>query len=302
MIYAAIDIGSNATRLLIANVFRGNKMIKVEKSTLVRVPTRLGMDVYTQHKISKKRIKMLLKTLKAYKLIMEVYKPVAYDICATAAMREAANGPEIIQLVKDKLGMDIRIIDGKEEADIIRHTNKMDIAENNYPYLFVDVGGGSTDVSLLKDNELIEAKSFKIGTLRMLAGKVKSSEWKKLRDWLRHYKAKYGNFTLIASGGNINKINKMYGDPVNFVLTREQLKHAYEDLSRYSLEERIEKLGLRPDRADVIIPAAKIFLFILDELQLSQIYVPKIGLVDGLVYMLYEKGAGLEKQKARTGG
>ncbi len=291
MIFAAIDIGSNATRLLVANVYMKNKKITVEKSTMVRVPTRLGKDVYSKHKISEKRQKMLMKTLEAYKLIIEVYNPVALDVCATAAMREATNGKEVMKKIKQKVGLDIRIISGKEEADIIRHTNRMDMIPDKHPYLFVDVGGGSTDVSLLDGHQLIEAKSFKIGTLRILSDTVNPAEWRKLQDWLQYYKNKYNNFTVIASGGNINKINKLYGDPVNFILTRENLQYAYSFLSRYSLEDRIEKLGLRPDRADVIVPAAEIFLFFFEKLNISQIYVPKIGLADGLVYMLYEKFA-----------
>ncbi len=289
MIFAAIDIGSNASRLLVANVFRKNKKIIVDKSTIVRVPTRLGKDVYSKHKIGEKRIKMLMKTLEAFKLITEVYKPVAVDICATAAMREASNGDEILKLVRKKTGLKIRIINGKEEADIIRHTNRMETITSNLPYLFVDVGGGSTDISLLIDDELIEAKSFKIGTLRLLANMVEKNEWDKLDQWLSHYKAKYNNFTVIASGGNINKINKLFGDPVNYVLTYENIRYAYTYLAGFTLEERMEKLGLRPDRADVIIPAAEIFIHIFEILQQAFIYVPKIGLADGLVYMLYEK-------------
>ncbi len=298
MIFAAIDIGSNASRLLVANVYEKNKKITVEKSTMVRVPTRLGKDVYSKHKISKKRETMLIKTLQAFSLIIEVYNPVAMDICATAAMREASNGKEIMEKVKQNVGLNIRIISGKEEADIIRHTNRMEMIQDNLPYLFVDVGGGSTDVSLLDGHQLIEAKSFKIGTLRILSGTVNPSEWEKLDDWLQYYKNKYKKFTVIASGGNINKINKLYGDPVNYILSYDNLQYAYSYLSRYSLEERIEKLGLRPDRADVIIPAAEIFLFLFKKLNLEQIYVPKIGLADGLVYLLYEKYAK-KKNKSR---
>ncbi len=295
MIFAAVDIGSNASRLLVANVYKKNNKITVEKSTLVRVPTRLGKDVYSKHKISGKREAMLLKTLKAFSLIIEVYKPKAVDVCATAAMREAANGKEIMEKMKQKTGMDIRIISGKEEADIIRHTNRMEMIQHGLPYLFVDVGGGSTDVSLLDGQRLIEAKSFKIGSLRILSGTVNPSEWEKLDDWLQYYKNRYENFTVIASGGNINKINKLFGDSVNYVLTYENLQYAHSFLSGFSLEDRIEKLGLRPDRADVIIPAAEIFLFLFQKLDLLQIYVPKIGLADGLVYMLYEKYAGENK-------
>ncbi|MCD4734759.1 MAG: Ppx/GppA family phosphatase [Bacteroidales bacterium] len=289
MIFAAIDIGSNASRLLFANVFETGKKILVEKATLVRIPTRLGEDVYSISRISDEKSDNLIKTLKAFKLLLEVYNPVCFDVCATAAMREAKNSENILQRINSEAGIDVRIIDGIEEANIIRKTNRIVFDSNERPVIFIDVGGGSTDISIIHNNKVLAVKSFKIGTLRYLAGKIPETEWKDLSDWLGRFRKDFGNFNIIGSGGNINKINKIYGDPENFQLTYKLLKHAYEHLSSFSLEERIVKLGLRPDRADVIIPAARIFIFILKIIKARYIYVPKIGLADGLVHQLYKK-------------
>ena len=289
MILAAIDIGSNAARLLFANVLKVEKKIFVEKATLVRIPTRLGEDVYTNNRISKSREKNLKKTLKAFKLLIDVYHPIAFDACATAAMREAENGAEIMEKIQQEIGLNIRLIDGIEEANIIRNTNKIGFEHPHNLTMYIDVGGGSTDISVLRNDEILDVKSFKIGTLRLLKNKVKTSEWERMDQFLKQFKNDFGKINIVGSGGNINKINKLFGNPTNFTLTLDKLKDAYFYLKEYSLQDRIEKLGLRPDRADVIIPAAEIFIYIMDEIQISDVLVPKIGLADGLVYQLYEK-------------
>ena len=289
MILAAIDIGSNAARLLFANVFETDGKVFVEKATLVRIPTRLGEDVYTINRISDEKAGNLIKTLRAYKLLIDVYKPVDFDACGTAAMREAENGEEVLNKIKQEAGFDIRLIDGEEEANIIRHTHKIGFEESKDYSLYIDVGGGSTDVSISKNGNILEVKSFKIGTLRLLKDKVKNKEWERLRKWLKRYKEHFGRLHVIGSGGNINKINKIFGDPATFTLTLENLKRAYKYLNKFSLEERIEIMGLRPDRADVIVPAAEIFLFIMKIINAGEVIVPKIGLADGLVFQLYEK-------------
>ncbi|OQX81469.1 MAG: hypothetical protein B6D61_00570 [Bacteroidetes bacterium 4484_249] len=292
MIFAAIDIGSNAARLLFANVFEFKNKAYVEKATLIRIPTRLGKDVYSNNKISRKRADNLIKTLKAFKLLIDVYNPVDFAACATAAMREAENGEEVLSRIKTEAGFGVRLIDGIEEANIIRRTNKLTF---DHPYgisLYIDVGGGSTDVSLLKDDRVVSVKSFKIGTLRLLSNKVKDSEWKRLEKWLTEIDPtiiRDGKINVVGSGGNINKLNKLYGNPANFLLKTSELKNAFKYLKSFSLEERIEKLGLRPDRADVIVPAARIFLFILKIINAKSLLVPKIGLADGLIYQLYEE-------------
>lgn len=289
MIFAAIDIGTNAARLLFANVFEIKNQIYVEKATLVRIPTRLGEDVYTVNRISDKREKNLVKTLKAFKLLIDVYNPVDYDACATAAMREAENGMDILKRVQKELGLKVRLIDGQEEATIIRRTNKIGFKQPSDLSLYIDVGGGSTDISLVEKDRIVQVKSFKIGTLRILKGKVKKKEWQKLKTFLNKHKDNFGKFHLVGSGGNINKINKLYGDPVHFTLTMQKLEQAYSYLKDFTVEERISKLGLRPDRADVIVPAAEIFIYIMNTVKAKEILVPKIGLADGLVYQLFER-------------
>jgi exopolyphosphatase/guanosine-5'-triphosphate,3'-diphosphate pyrophosphatase len=288
MIFAAIDIGSNAARLLFANVFESEKKIYVEKATLVRIPTRLGKDVYTNNKISKKRADKLIKTLKAFKLLIDVYKPVDFAACATAAMREAVNGEELINRIKDEAGLDVRLVTGIEEADIIRQTNKIEFKHPDGLSMYIDVGGGSTEISVLLNDVVLGVTSFKIGTLRILSEKVKKSEWKRLENFLMEYKEHFGSINVVGSGGNINKINKIYGTPSTYTLKTSELMYALNHLESFSLEERIQKLGLRPDRADVIVPAAKIFLFIIKIIKAKSLFVPKIGFADGLIYQLYE--------------
>lgn len=289
MLFAAIDIGSNAARLLFANVFEIEQKIFVEKATLVRIPTRLGKDVYNINRITDKRADKLIKTLHAYRLLIEVYKPIAYDACATAAMREAENGLEILQRIKKEAGFYVRTIDGITEANIIRRTNKIGFKHPEKLTMYIDVGGGSTDISILDGERVVDVKSFKIGTLRILSGKMDNKEWAHLEKWLKQYKKYFGELNLVGSGGNINKINKLYGDPFHYTLSYENLTNAYKFLKGFSLMERIEKLGLRPDRADVIVPAAKIFIYIMKIIKSDSILVPKIGLADGLIYQLYEK-------------
>jgi len=292
MIFAAVDIGSNAARLLFANVFELRNNVYVEKATLVRIPTRLGEDVYTINRISNRRADNLIKTLHAYKLLIEVYNPVSFDACATAAMREAVNGLEVLDRIKKEVGFNVRLIDGIEEANIIRRTNKIGFEQPDNLTMYIDVGGGSTDISIMDNHEILEVKSFKIGTLRILKDKVKEKEWDRLNELLKKYDSDFGKLNIIGSGGNINKINKLYGDPASFTLTINQLNDAYFYLKDFSLDDRINKLGLRPDRADVIVPAAEIFLFIMNIIQAENILVPKIGLADGLIYQLYEKYRG----------
>ncbi len=289
MIFGAIDIGSNAVRLLFANAFEKSGHVRVEKATLIRIPIRLGKDVYKNNVISKKRSENLVKTMKAFKLLLEVYNPVDYTACATAAMREAENGPEIIKQVQKETGLKIRIVDGLEEAEIIRSSNGFAFPSNRTKTMYIDLGGGSTEISVISKNEVLDARSFKIGTLRILSGKVPKKEWESLNDWLKEFKEDFGRFNVIGSGGNINKINKIYGDPVRGVLDFEKLQYAYKHLKSFTLRQRIKEMGLRPDRADVIVPAAQVFVFILKAISADSLLVPKIGLADGLIHQMYLK-------------
>ncbi len=289
MLFAAIDIGSNAGRLLIANAYTHNNQSVVEKTTLIRVPLRLGKDVFKTGKISDERKIALIKTIKAFKLLMEVYKPIGYKAYATAALREAENGKEILQSVKKNTGIRLQCIDGKQEANIIRKNIGFVLPPENKYAMFVDVGGGSTEISITEGDRLIDLKSFQIGTIRLQADASLHNEWKSIKNWINVHQELCSEAQLIGSGGNINKINKIYGNQQSKAIFQFQLLRAYEHLRSYSLQDRIEKLGLRPDRADVIIPAAKIFLFIMHQMQAESILVPKIGLVDGMIHEQYKK-------------
>ena len=287
MIFAAIDIGSNAVRLLFANAFDKDEQVHVEKATLIRIPIRLGKDVYKNNTISKKRGSNLIKTLKAFKLLINVYKPEGYVACATAAMREATNGPELLKQIKKETGIDVRTVDGLEEAEIIRTTNVFSSPEGKTLTMYADLGGGSTEISVVDEKKLIDARSFKIGTIRLLNKKVGDEQWNEMKDWLLQFKDDFGKINIIGSGGNINKIAKLYGNTITNTISYEQLEYAFKHLKSFSLKERIEQLGLRPDRADVIVPAAKVYLFIAKTVQSDSILAPKIGLADGLVHQQY---------------
>ncbi len=287
MIFGAIDIGSNAVRLMFANVFEKELRIRVEKATLIRIPIRLGKDVYKNNTISKKRADNLIKTMKAFKLLLEVYNPVDFVACATAAMRESTNGPEIISRIKKESGLKIRTISGLEEAEIIRSTGGFNLPEGKTKTMYIDLGGGSTEISVLANNKVIDARSFKIGTLRMLNNKVPETEWDKMEEWLKSFEGDFGKINVICSGGNINKINKIYGNPAEGVLSFQKLEYANKYLKSFTLEGRIKELGLRPDRADVIVPASEVFIFITKIIRAKSLLVPKIGLADGLIYNLY---------------
>jgi exopolyphosphatase/guanosine-5'-triphosphate,3'-diphosphate pyrophosphatase len=289
MLFAAIDIGTNAVRLLFANVFETEGEIHVEKATLTRIPVRLGKDVFNKQKISPKRADDLIKTVLAYKLLIDVYRPVAFEVCATSAMREASNGTDLIKKIKRETGIKVRVIDGLEEAAILRAIEVPGHEADNKFMIYIDVGGGSTEISVMQNNTLLDAGSFKLGTLRILEKKAKLSEWKSMDQWLKSYHQHPNGLICIGTGGNINKINKLFGDQQSKILGSDRLLYAYEYLKGYTVNERVDLLGLRLDRADVIVPAAQIYLSVLEAVGADSIHVPKLGLVDGMVYNLYKK-------------
>lgn len=289
MLLSAIDIGTNAVRLFFSYVFNQNGQIFVEKASLVRIPIRLGEDVFSLGYISEEKIRNLSKTMQAFKLLIDVYQPVAYKVCATAAMREALNKEYVVERIARETGLQIEIIDGLMEASLVSA-----FTDQHYPgakkyNLFIDVGGGSTELSLLKGPELVVSNSFKIGTVRLLKNQVDPEEWNALKKWLKLYRDKRKDVLLVGSGGNINKLTKIYGKLPDNMLSFEQLEFGLNDLSAYTLDQRIQLLGLRPDRADVIIPAGQIFQFIMKQLKSDVIYVPKIGLSDGMVTAIYKE-------------
>lgn len=287
--YAAIDIGSNGVRLLISNVIiQENKEPLFRKSSLVRVPIRLGADTFMYGKISDENIERMTKAMDSYRYIMDIHKVEKYKACATSALREATNGASIVAEILEKTSVKIDIIDGKTEADIISQTDIKELIEDNKSYLYVDVGGGSTEFTLFSKGRIINSKSFKIGTVRLLKTPDEAiEEWETAKSWVLNQTENIKNLTLIGSGGNINKIFKLSGKAQTKPLSLEYLQNQYEQLSAMSYEERIIKLSLNPDRADVIVPALKIYLSSMKWSKATKIYVPKIGLADGIIKMLY---------------
>ncbi len=289
MILAAIDIGTNALRLFISRAYHRNGQIVVDKLTLVRVPVRLGMDVFTHKVLPDELVDRLIKSLKAFSLLIDVYNPVAWRACATSAMREASNKEKVIQRIYRETNLTVEIIDGLKEASLLSTFSDLRFPVNSKYKLFVDVGGGSTEISLVRGREVKRARSFKIGTVRLLSEQVDKASWDDMKQWLSERRKESRDMLLVGSGGNINKLMKMYGNESDKMLDADQLLFGVRQLQQHSLEERIMKLGLRPDRADVIIPAAEIFRFILKHTGANQIYVPKIGLSDGIVHDLFAR-------------
>lgn len=288
--YAAIDIGSNAVRLLIADIIENdeNDKVKFKKSALVRVPIRLGEDTFGVGEISEKNIMRLTDAMNAFQLLMSVHKVEKYKACATSAMRDAANGEYVIDRILKKSGIKIDIIDGEIEAQIIAATDLGELLDNSKSYLYVDVGGGSTEMTIYKKGEIANSKSFKVGTVRMLNQKDALSDiWDEMKEWVKHNTKGIKNISLIGSGGNINKIYKMSGrtdgSPLSFIY----MKANYKYLKAMTYDERISELNLNQDRADVIIPATKIYVSAMKWSDAKKIYVPKIGLSDGIVKSLY---------------
>lgn len=289
MLYAAIDIGSNAVRLLIAEAYQEDHSIKISKQNLVRVPIRLGKDVYKNGIISPQREENFIKTLWAFKTLMDVYSPKDYSACATAAVREAKNGRDILRRIESEVGLRIRVIDGLEEARIIRSTNALPDSNDYLLTMFVDVGGGSTEISVKSEKELVEQRSFDIGTLRILSGKVNQQAWDDMHDWLMQFGYAFGKINLLGSGGNINKLTKLFGRPKEHLLIYNNLRYAHKHLSNMTVKERMQVFDLRYDRADVIVPAASIFKYIMETIKADKVLAPKIGVADGLIYELFRR-------------
>ncbi|QKX06534.1 exopolyphosphatase [Aquimarina sp. TRL1] len=286
--YGAIDIGSNAVRLLINSVKEEEgKEPKFKKISLVRVPIRLGADVFSTKKVSDENIDRMIDTMMAYQLLMKTHKVAAYKACATSAMREAVNGKEVVAAIKEKTGIHIDIIDGKEEAAIIAMTELKDLISSEGAYLYVDVGGGSTEFTVYFEGKTVASKSFKLGTIRLLNNLVSEEVWKEVATWITQYTAPFDEISLIGSGGNINNIfknsGKSNGKPLSFLY----LSSYYKLLKSMTYEERIRTLNLNQDRADVIVPAAQIYLSAMKWSGAAQVYVPKIGLSDGIIRTLH---------------
>lgn len=290
MRYGAIDIGSNAVRLLIADIIRNNEVISFKKNTLVRVPLRLGDDAFIQKEISAVKKEDLLKTMVAFRNLMDVYKVSEYMACATSAMREAVNGPEIVASVKE-IGLDLQIIDGAAEAAIIYNSHIRQFLDAKKTYLYIDVGGGSTELTLLSGLEIVASRSFDIGTIRILDNQDKDENWEAMSQWVKEQTKGYKSVYGIGSGGNINKLSRMINSKEDKPLSYAKLKSMHEYLSSFSLKDRINVLGLNSDRADVIIPACEIFLTLMKHGRLRQILIPRVGLADGMIQALIDRQA-----------
>ena len=286
--YAAIDIGSNAMRLLIANIVeQDDKETQFSKSSLVRVPIRLGQDAFTVGAISEENIDRMCDAMKAFSLLMKVHKVEQYKAFATSAMREAYNGKEVAEIIKKKAGVKIEIIDGKKEAAIIASTDLHHLLKTDQNYLFVDVGGGSTEFTLFSNGKMIASRSFKAGTVRLLNDMVHEVVWDEIEKWIRTNTAEYDEVTLIGSGGNINKLFKLSGKVQDKPLSYIYINSQYAYLNSLTYEQRISELGLNSDRADVILHATRIYLNAMKWSGARNIYVPKIGLADGIVKAMY---------------
>ena len=289
MRYAAIDIGSNAVRLLIADIIETGKVTTFKKNTLIRVPLRLGDDAFLDKCISEKKSEDLLKTMQAFKNLIDVYKVVDYRACATSAMREADNGAELVKRIKADSGIDLEIVEGQSEANIIYSSHIEQTLERKKNYLYIDVGGGSTELSVFCEGKVKASKSFPIGTVRMLDNADKDETWAELKEWIKVNSKQYPNLVGIGTGGNINKLFKMSAEKEGMPLNFTKLKEMYNYLNSFSLKERITVLGLNQDRADVIIPACEIYLSVMKWAGVKQIFVPRVGMVDGIIQLLIEK-------------
>jgi exopolyphosphatase / guanosine-5'-triphosphate,3'-diphosphate pyrophosphatase len=287
--YAAIDTGSNAVRLLIADIIQNDGTVTFKKNTLVRVPLRLGDDAFLEQHISDKKAEDLVKTMAAFKNLMDVYKVSDHMACATSAMREAKNGPEIVARIKKEAGLDLEIIQGEREANIIYASHSSVDLDQSKTYLYIDVGGGSTELTVFANGELIAARSFNIGTIRILDNQDKDETWKEMQDFVRKHTKAFKVVYGVGTGGNINKLYKMSDEKDGDPLTYTKLRSLYNYLSSYSLKDRINVLKLNQDRADVIIPACEIYTTVMKWANIKLIYVPTVGMADGIIQTLIEK-------------
>ncbi len=296
--FAAIEIGSNAVRLLIKGIRQGEQVTDLAKVFIVRIPLRLGQDTFTRGRISTEKTEKLLRLMNAFSQLMQVYNVVDYRACATSAMRDASNGGEIVRYISERSGINIEIINGLEEARIVYDSHIVEALHQDGDFVYVDVGGGSTEISIISNCELHQSQSYNIGTVRILNKKLSRSELFRMYRDLARLKELYPNIAIIGSGGNINKLHHLSGIDSQEPLTVEQLLALRNELNSYPIVERIERYSLKPDRADVIVPAADIYLQIATHIGAQKIWVPTIGIVDGIIYSLcsnYLKKQGTSK-------
>jgi exopolyphosphatase/guanosine-5'-triphosphate,3'-diphosphate pyrophosphatase len=289
LILAAIDIGSNAARLLISEVVKHDKEIEFNKLNLIRIPLRLGFDVFEKGYIGFRKKKMLINTIDAFSALMKVYEVDHYIACATSAMRDASNSKEIIKEIKAETGIKLEVISGDLEAEIIYENHIAELLDANKSYLYIDVGGGSTEVTLFHKSAVAFQKSFNIGTVRLLTNKVEDATWEDLKQTLKEIGRTYPKLVAIGSGGNINKIYSMINSKNIKSIPIEVIREFLRVLEPMTVDERMHTYLLKRDRADVIVPALRIYANTMKWANIDEIYVPKIGLADGLINHLYEQ-------------
>lgn len=284
-----MDIGSNAIRLLLCNVYEGGPEPLFKKAELIRFPLRLGEDAFVKGYITDETIGRLTKVMHAFRMLIEAYQAIGYRVCATAAMREASNRKEVINRVLEKTGMNIEVIGGRMEAEIIYSNHIAEHLEQDNSYFYIDVGGGSTELTLFSKGKLVSSGSYNIGTIRMLHDKIGKEQWRGFKEQVARLADGYRPIVGIGSGGNINKIFKLANRKENQFLSLDKLKESYEYVSSFTYDQRIRDLQLNPDRADVIIPAYRIFIAIMKAAGIDKITVPQVGLSDGIIHLLYEE-------------
>jgi exopolyphosphatase/guanosine-5'-triphosphate,3'-diphosphate pyrophosphatase len=287
MKFGAIDIGTNAARLLVGEIEHEGGHSFVKKISYTRVPLRLGEEVFEDGKISKKKTEDFVKTIQAFKLISEIFDVKQLRAVATSAMREATNSKKIIEKILIETGVEIEVISGDVEAELIFSTFLLLDFDKTLPFLVIDVGGGSTEVSVFESGERIASKSFEIGTIRLLKGKVKNDVWSNIHEWIAEHVDLNSSHKIFGTGGNINKVHKILGVGQMESVSLEKMKDLRDKLGSLTLIQREDEYQLKPDRADVILPALDIYIYILDELKSTNLIVPKIGLSDGMIYQMY---------------
>jgi exopolyphosphatase/guanosine-5'-triphosphate,3'-diphosphate pyrophosphatase len=292
MRFASIDVGSNAVRLLLGQVHENGGPPIFKKDSLVRFPLRLGDDAFLQHRISPGKVDQMVGVMIAFRNLMDAYAPLAYRACATSAMREAANRDEILRSVRKASGIELEVISGRTEAEIIYANHSERELDEKAAYLYIDVGGGSTQVTLFAKGRSLASRSFDIGAIRILKKLVSPAQWRDMKRWIAQVASEQGPLLAIGSGGNINKIFMLAGNKVGRPVSAKKLKELDRLLSSHSVEERVRLFGLRPDRADVIVPALTIFRRVMKWAGIRKIHVPIMGLADGLIHQLYDRYVG----------
>jgi exopolyphosphatase/guanosine-5'-triphosphate,3'-diphosphate pyrophosphatase len=290
--FAAIDIGSNAVRLLLARVFEDASGPYFKKEALFRMPLRLGDDAFIHNRISEEKAAKLVQTMAGFQRLMQAYEPLDHMACATSAMREAENGSAIAARIREETQIALEVIDGKAEAEVIYANHFAELLDTQQAYLYCDVGGGSTELTLFAAGRVIASMSFNIGTVRILAGRVPGERWEQMRRWIRNETRVLPQVSGIGSGGNINKVFRLTRGKEGKPISLRKIVELAAFLRAYSYEDRVKVLGLRPDRADVILPAIEIYQVVMHAARIKRMYVPQIGLADGLIHLLYERYTG----------